>query len=108
MTRSNAVNRMCTRELASNPALVMFMPPRTSSFLYQSLNRFGIVEEESTTLYSSSTIPNLFSDWYKKELVRGGMNITRAGLLANSRVHILFTALLLVIAVVLLLRVKDY
>lgn len=117
-----------TGALALAPMLVMYVRDRRGAPLNRAAAAAGVVVGLSaliyapflsslkifsttlnmTRLYSSSTIPNLFSDWYKKELVRGGMNITRAGLLANSRVHILFTALLLVIAVVLLLRVKDY
>ena len=117
-----------TGALALVPMLVMYVRDRRGAPLKRAAAAAGVVVGLSalvylpfldsprifnttlrmTRLYSSSSIPNLFSDWYKKLLVRGGMTGVKAGLVANSRVHLLFAVLLLAIAVVLLLRVKDY
>lgn len=58
--------------------------------------------------YSASSVPRLVSFAYERLLMRGGMPAHRAEDLANARVQLLFLALLVVIGVVLLLRVRDY
>lgn len=59
-------------------------------------------------VYSGSSVPRLISFQYQKFLIQGGMSPFRAEEVANGRVQLLFVALLAVIAVALLLRVKDY
>jgi alpha-1,6-mannosyltransferase len=117
-----------TGALALAPMLVMYVRDRRGAPLKRAAAAGGVVVGLSmlvylpflsslkifgttlhmTKLYSTSSIPNMFSDWYRRILVGGGMGSVRAGLIANSRVHILFTLLLVAIAIVLLTRVKDY
>ena len=82
-------------------SLLVYLP-----FL-NSLKIFGTTLR-MTKLYSSSSIPDMFSNWYMRILIRGGMGSIKAASVANARMHILFTLLLVVIAIVLLTRVKDY
>lgn len=59
-------------------------------------------------LYSGASVPRLVSFEYQKILTRGGMSASRAAAVANSRVQLLFLAIMAAGAVILLLGVKDF
>jgi hypothetical protein len=73
----------------------------------QSLKIFKTTAHMSK-LYSSASIPRLVSFEYQKILLHAGMGPVKAAEVANTRVHWLFLGILAVLAIVVLLRVKDY
>jgi alpha-1,6-mannosyltransferase len=73
----------------------------------QSLDIFKTTSRMSK-VYSSTSVPKLVSYAYERLLVNGGVARVRAEEIAHGRVQLMFLALFLVMAVILLLRVKDY
>ena len=117
-----------TGALALAPMLVMYVRDRRGAHLKRAAAAAGTVvglsvlfylpflqslkifktTEHMTKLYSSSSIPMLFSTGYQKLLTRGGMSAAKAVLVANSRVHVAFVLIELVFLVLLLWGVRDY
>ncbi|MHB8896704.1 MAG: hypothetical protein ACYC99_16230 [Candidatus Geothermincolia bacterium] len=61
-----------------------------------------------SSMYSGSSVPRLISFEYQKVLRHGGLSAVRAESIANGRVQLLFLAIMLAGAVVLLWGVRDF
>ena len=81
--------------------VLLYLPWLTSLKIFKTT-------ESMSKMYSGASVPRLISWLYQKVLKGGGMSASRAATVANSRVHLLFLAVLAVVAVVLLLKVKDF
>ena len=59
-------------------------------------------------MYSSASVPKVFSWEYQKVLTHGGMMGSRAAQVAGSRIHLAFLLITAVVGIALLLKVKDF
>jgi hypothetical protein len=96
-----------SRRLLAAGATVVALPLVLYAPFLQNLKIFKTTLDMSKA-YSSGSVPRLVSFEYQRLLTHGGMTAARADVVANSRVHLLFLAVFIVITVILLWGVRDY
>lgn len=96
-----------SKRLAAAGALVIAIPLISYLPFLQNLRIFETTIHMSK-LYSASSVPRLASYEYQKLLTHGGSVTARTLQIANGRVRLLFLGLFVVVAILLLLRVRDY